>query len=155
VSFRDALFQVREILNPGSRRHHEWKARRERAIGARSISDVTIAWNSPTPMSLSELAENVGEALRAKSRKYGKAQCAAIDALVYVDLTRTRFLAPDSGHADVTALEEQGWRSVSVVFPPYGLVLSTRNDAPPFLRSLVGTPRKEWTDLHVLFDASG
>lgn len=72
VSFRDALFQVREILNPGSRRHHEWKARLARAIGARSISDVTVSWNSPTPMSLSELAENVAEALRAKSRKYGK-----------------------------------------------------------------------------------
>lgn len=153
VSFRDALFQVREILNTGSRRHGEWKARRARAKGARSISDVDISWDSPIPMPLRELADNVAEALRTKSRKYGKVQCAALDALVYVDLTQTRFLAPGSDHADVTALEEQGWRSVLVVFPPYGLALSPRNEAPPFLRSLVGIPRTEWTDLHVLFNA--
>ncbi len=57
-------------------------------------------------------------------------------------------------HTNVMALEGQGWRSVSAVFPPYGIVLSAMTEAPPFLRSFVGTVRNEWKDIHELFDAA-
>ncbi len=154
VSFREAMFQIREIVAPGSRRHQEWKLRRIRAIRARSMDDVTIPWSPPTPMSFSDLTRMVTDAFEQKSRKYGKAQCLALDALVYADLTRARFLLPDTELRDISRLEEQGWRSVSVLFPPYGIVLCATRDAPSFLKSFVGSPQYQWRDLHELFDAA-
>lgn len=41
-------------------------------------------------------------------------QCSNIDALVYVNLTTTRFLDPTSAPGDASGLEDQGWRSVSI-----------------------------------------
>jgi hypothetical protein len=101
VSFREGRFQVREILELNSRRHHEWKTRLARAIRARSMSDVTVPWTTPEAMSLGELASNVADALRAKAQRCGKAQCASLDALVYADLTKSRFLSPAADHPDV------------------------------------------------------
>ncbi len=153
VSFRDARFQVREILEPCSRRHHEWKSRLTRAIRARSMSDVTVPSAAPEGMSLAELVGIVANALESKSQKYGKTQCSALDALVYADLMRTRFLIPGDNRADVGILENQGWRSVSAVFPPYGIVLLAHAEVPAFLRDFLGTRRNEWPDVHSLFDA--
>lgn len=154
VSFREAMFQVREIVERGSRRHQEWKSRLSRAIRARSMGDVTVPWNSPDPMSLSELTVMVADALEVKARKYGKTQCLALDAMVYADLTRTRFFLPNEEHGGISSLQEQGWRSVSVLFPPYGIVLSATSDAPSFLKTFVGTAHNHWSDLNGLFDAT-
>lgn len=152
VLFRDAMFQVRELLEQGSRRGDEWKLRLVRAVQARSMDDVTVPWGPLTPMSFSELTMAITEALKRKSRRYGKKQCSDLDALVYMDLTWTSFLRPDTARGDTSGLEAQGWRSVSIVFPPYGIVLYAAGNAPSFLRQLVGTVRREWVDLHELFD---
>jgi hypothetical protein len=38
----------------------------------------------------------------------------------------------------------QGWRSVSILFPPYGVVLLAEDTAPDFLGEVVGKVRKSW-----------
>ena len=152
VSFRDARFQVRDELM-GRRRGDEWKQREQRWNKARRIRDTRESVTWPTPMKKAELVDFVAEALEAKSKKYGCAGCATIDALVYADITSSRFLVRRSLAKDLRRLESQGWRSVSVLFPPYGIVLLARDAAPTFLRQLVGKTRKAWRKVDGLFDA--
>ena len=108
-------------------------------------------WLGTIPMSLGELTAATTEALEKKARKYGKA-CGTLDALVYADLTWTRSLCVNTELGDTTRLVEQGWRSVSVLFPMIALVLCARAETPGFLRGVVGTALYRWPDPSTLFD---
>ena len=50
VSFRDARFQIREVMEKGRRRGDEWKHKQARWNRAQSAADVTEAWISPNSM---------------------------------------------------------------------------------------------------------
>lgn len=152
VSFRDARFQVREVMEEGRRRGDEWKLRQTRWNRARSMDDITEASVSSSPMQYIELIEIVTQALEGKSKKYGKTQCSNIDALVYVNLTATRFLDPMTVRGNASGLEGQGWRSVSILFPPYGIVMSAGAGAPSFLHLLMGRVLNEWRSPDGLFE---
>jgi hypothetical protein len=152
VCFREAHFEIRDHL-AGRRRGDEWKQRQTRWATARGISDTLEPVTWPTPMGRVELVDVVTDGLRSKSGDYGPRGCAALDALVYADITGTRFLTPRSVARDVSRLEQQGWRSVSVLFPPYGIVLLAHDSAPAFLRKLVGKTRRAWRKPDGLFDA--
>jgi hypothetical protein len=157
VSFRDARFQMRDHRAPGAQPHAEWKARLARATQARSMDDAigpwprVPEWSGTTPMSLTELTVAITEALEDKARRYGK-DCGTLDALVYADLTWTRSLGLHTEPGDTARLIEQGWRSVSVLFPMIGLVLCARDEAPRFLRGVAGTALYRWPDPDTLFD---
>jgi hypothetical protein len=153
VSFREACFQVREVLEVGRRRGDEWRKRAECWNRARSLGDTVVSWSPPAPLPLVDLIGSLPGALEAKVRKYGR-QCSTLDALVYVNL-RSRFLDPGISQADTSSLETQGWRSVSILFPPYGMVLTAGDDAPDFLRSWVGRALRQWNRLDDLFDTEG
>mgnify|MGYP001560367699 CR=1 FL=1 len=149
VSFREARFQVREILQQDRRRGDEWKLKAR----SQSMDDASVTWKPPpTPMSAEELTLAITQALDAKAQKYGRSQCSRLDALVYVNLTWTRVLRPDTAPGNTAGLEAQAWRSVSLVFPPYGVVLSATSDAPGFLHQLIGRVRMEWSNDNELFD---
>lgn len=148
VSFHDARFQVREILQQGRRRGDEWKLKAR----AQSMNDAIVTWNPPTPMSAEDLTLEVTQALDEKAQKYGRSQCSRLDALVYVNLTLTNVLRPDTALGNTAGLAAQAWRSVSLVFPPYGIVLSATCDAPGFLQQLIGRVRMEWSNVNELFD---
>lgn len=136
VCFREARFQVREILEQGRQRGEEWRRRQTHWEKARSIAGTKEKWVSPTPMKLSELVQVIGVALEEKSKKYGINGCAVTDALVYVNMTRSRFLIRRSSTGDLSQLKAHAWRSVCVLFPPYGTVLLAHDSAPWFLRAL-------------------
>lgn len=153
VAFREARFQVREIMEKGRRRGDEWKQRQDRWNRAQSGDEVTEVPTCPIPMRPTELIACVADALKIKSAKYGSAQCRGIDALIYVNLTGSRFLYPASSIEDVAELEAQDWRSVCVLFPPYGLVLFARETAPGFIRRLAGKTLNEWATPDGLFDS--
>jgi putative endonuclease (uncharacterized protein DUF1780) len=80
-----------------------------------------------------------------KAAKYGAA-CNDLDAQMYVNLS-DKFLDANSTVPDTTKLEQQGWRSVSLLFSPYGAVLFAKSDAPSFLRD-VGKEAEHEVDLH-------
>ena len=152
VCFRDARFQVRDHL-AGRRPGDDWKQRQTRWDKARRISDMLEPVTWPTPMRRVELVNAVTDALESKSKKYGLHGCSRTDALVYADITSTRVLVPRSIAHDVSRVQRQGWRSVSVLFPPYGIVLIARDSAPTFLRNLAGKSRSAWRSLDGLFEA--
>ncbi len=152
VCFRDARFQIRELIEPGRRRGDEWKQRQVRWNKACSVAETTERVILPILMRRSELVDAVTGALESKSKKYGPSGCSTTDALVYANLTDTRFLMRRSTAQDLNRLSAQGWRSVSVLFPPYGIVLFARDSAPEFLHRLVGKVRKAWRKPDGLFD---
>jgi hypothetical protein len=155
VSFRTARFQIRDLLEPNRRRGDDWKKREQMYLSAKSVDDVMVPLSLPIPLGFDRLVPELELALSAKAQKYKrnyKDWCTEIDALVYVDL-KGRFLAANSSMPDLDRLKSQGWRSVSVLFSPFGVVLFTGSTAPEFLRAVPPGPRIEWEDIDTLFEA--
>jgi hypothetical protein len=57
-------------------------------------------------------------------------------------------LAPPAQAAEIGALALQGWRSVSVLCAPYGMVLYAASGAPDFLRTVTGRLLRQWERSH-------
>ena len=150
VAFRDARFQIRDLLEPGHRRGDDWKEREKKYGSATTIDDVTEPGSSSTSISMEVLIPEVTTALSEKAQKYG-AGCKNLDALIYVDL-KDKFLAPNPEVKNTEALEQQGWRSVSLLFSPYGIVLFAAANAPEFLLDAEGTIKMEWLEVGTLFE---
>jgi hypothetical protein len=137
VRFRDARFQNVERIEPGSRRHDEVRSLAERARTARDVRALEMPRPDSVPMGVRELLREVLKALDKKTRK--TANRASLDALVYVNLRgRHLYPAPDLIEEDTGAVAHLGWRSVSVLWPPYAMVLCAKPAAPKFLRVKVG-----------------
>lgn len=109
----------------------------------KSDQELFIIWEPSRSVSLPELAERVCKQLTKKFQRYGKNQCQELDALVYFNLKAT-FLAPNFIVPKVDSLQAQGWRSVSVVFLPYGVVLYAQPNAPVYLYLSQGSLVMAW-----------
>jgi hypothetical protein len=143
--FRNARFQVRDVVGD-RKRGKESAERAERYNKANELSDLLRSWEGSQAMSFSNIAAEVATALTDKALRYGPKGCAALDALVYVDL-HGRHLYPPVFQVDAQVRDElarQGWRSVSAVFVPYGFVLAASSDAPEFLTRRVGRVLNKW-----------
>jgi hypothetical protein len=106
--------------------------------------------NRLSPWSLKRLAAEVTNALAEKAKKYGKG-CQGLDALVYADL-QDQHLNAKSEFPDVGPLRAQGWRSVSVIFAPYSVILLGNPGAPDFLLDYAGRVQDCWKQWDTLFD---
>jgi hypothetical protein len=137
VRFREARFQSVERIEPGRRRHEEVRSLAERARTARDVRTLEMPRSESLPMGVHELLREVLKALDKKTRK--TANRASLDALVYVNLRgRHLYPAPDLIEEDTGAVARLGWRSVSVLWPPYAVVLCAKPTAPKFLRVKIG-----------------
>lgn len=96
------------------------------------------------------LVPEIVTALSEKAQKYG-AECKNIDALMYINI-QNQFLAVDSDLPKVDQLKYQGWRSVSFVFPPYGVILFATSFAPSFLTGAGPGQYMKWQDIDSLFE---
>lgn len=150
VSFRDARFQVRDLLR-GRRRGDDWREKEQQYIMARTAADTEEPRRTATPITLAALVPEVAEALSEKSVRYGSS-CGDVDALLYVDLPGI-FLEAAALLPNTEKLVCQGWRSVSLLFPPYAAVLIVSTGVPRFLLDAVGTTTANWKDPDSLFEA--
>lgn len=151
VAFRRARFQVYELLENGRRRGDELRNRADLLNEAGSIDDTLVDFIKPVGMSGDNLVTNVCKGLEAKALKYGFRQCSTLDALVYVNL-RGRFLLPVTSFGPSSNLQAQGWRSVSAVFPPYGIVLQANASASEMISSIAGKALAMCSNLDTLFN---
>jgi len=151
VAFRTAQFQIREILEPDRRRGDDWKKRAKKYAEADSLTDLLEPSPPPTAVDLRMLVPEIIAAISEKAKKYG-AGCNGIDMLVYVNLTN-RYLAAHSELPNMNELHLQGWRSVSLMFPPYGIILFAESAAPDFLAALKPEQYMEWKNIDTLFEA--
>jgi hypothetical protein len=150
VAFRTARFQIREILDLGRRRGDDWKNKEKKYTEVNSIADLSEPYSPPTAISFNILISQITNALSEKHKKYG-AGCNEIDALVYVNLL-DRYLATQSELPNMDKIYLQGWRSVSFLFPPYGVILFAKPTAPDFLVSSKLRRFMEWEDIFSLFE---
>jgi Putative endonuclease, protein of unknown function (DUF1780) len=129
VRFGEAQFHLRELReHPRGRDGHEPAEGHQRQACAHGGAphDRTAGRQGAV------LLPYVTAVLAPHAAWYG-ARCTGLDALVCVDACPC-VLAPPALVPGVAALPRQGWRSVSVWWPPAGLVLYAASGAPAFLR---------------------
>jgi hypothetical protein len=151
VMFREARFQIKDILESDHRRSDAWKDKQRKYETATSIDEAieTDRPIMPSPVDLNALIPEVTTALSEKANKYG-ITCQDLDMLIYLDL-RKRFLAAGSTELRAEPLKAQGWRSVSLLFPPYGVVLFAKPEAADFLKAAETGLHMRWPDIDTLF----
>lgn len=134
VSFRDARFQVKEILGKGRRRTDEFKTALEKAKSAKDYSEL-LEHYTPIDISFSEIVRccyDYAGTLLSQS-KYGPRECKNIDLLCYFNWLDHHVVPP----IEVSS-EEVGFRSLSIVSNRHCAVTYASTDAPRVLRDNVG-----------------
>ena len=151
VMFREARFQIKDILESDHLRGDVWKDNQHKYETATSIDEAieTDRPPMPTPVDLNALIPEVTAVLSEEVNKYFTTR-QDLDMLIYLDL-RKRFLAAESAAPNVESLKAQGWRSVSLLFPPYGVVLFAKPEAPDFLKAAEAKLHMKWSDIDTLF----
>src|SRR5271170_6968372 len=118
VWFREARFQVTEILDQDRPRNLEIKQRSTRVKNAKCLHDLfesgEIHSNKIAPPELMAL---VIDRCKSKSKHYA-GNCSNVDLLIYINLQR-RHLYPFGPFSEGTALASLGWRSVSVIMETF------------------------------------
>ena len=129
VRFREAQFHLRELRShpPGCDGHEPAEVHQRHACAHGGAPHDRTAGRQDAV-----LLPYVTAVLAPHAAWYG-ARCTGLDALVLVDAC-PGVLAPPALGTGVAALPRQGWRSVSVWWPPSGLVLYAASGAPAFLR---------------------
>jgi Putative endonuclease, protein of unknown function (DUF1780) len=134
VQFREAHFHLRDL-----RAHSHGQggqAPDTRGHQARALADGGDSRGPAMGRECAGIVALVAATLDEHAAWYG-ARCIGLDALVSVEGC-CHGLAPPAAAREVAALTRQGWRSVSVVWPPYGMVLYAASGAPAFLRLAAG-----------------
>jgi Putative endonuclease, protein of unknown function (DUF1780) len=150
VEFRSAKFQIRELIESGRKRGDELKKLQQKYASATAIEDLATPYAPSQPLSFDALVPELTIALQEKAAKYGSG-CHDLDALVYVNL-EGQHLDAKSLIPDMSQLKNQGWRSVSVIFAPWGVVLFAQTTAPEFLQNLSGQVLADWEEWDNIFD---
>jgi hypothetical protein len=137
VWFRDARFQVTEILDKDRPRNLEIKQRSDRIRRAKRLDDLfEPGVISSNPIPPREYAAMISDRCQEKAQKYAD-QCGDVDLLVYVNL-RGRHLYPTEPFPEAAAGVCTGWRSVTVITERFAVVLRAADNAPSFLSGRKG-----------------
>jgi hypothetical protein len=148
VRFRQAQFHIREL--GGHQWGYAWQAHDTRMHPANMLVDRGDLHNPAVGIDLTVGISQVTSALAEHAAWYG-ARCVGLDVVVAVDGSHGVLASPV--HApEIGALVLQGWRSVSVMCPPYGIVLYTASGAPDFLRTVTGRLLRQWDNIDTLFE---
>ena len=146
VRFRQAQFHVRELCDHP--RGCAWQAEDSRVPQARTLADRGDLRHPAGGMDLTASLAHVPAALAQHAAWYG-VRCVGLDVVVAVD-GHHGVLAPPAPAPAIGALALQGWRSVSVVCPPSGMVLYAASGAPDFLRAVTGRLLQQWDNSETL-----
>jgi hypothetical protein len=147
VRFRQAQFHLRELCDHP--RGCAWHEDDNRVPQASTLADRGDLHNPAVGMDLTVSVSHVTAALAQHAAWYG-ARCVGLDVVVAVD-GHHGVLVPLAQAPEIGVLALQGWRSVSVVCPPYGMVLYATSGAPAFLRRVTGSLLRQWDNRETLF----
>ncbi len=137
VVFRDAQFEVKEILDKDRRRHAEYKEALARANDATDPAELLEGY-SPKDISIQEVFALVHSvAADLATRRYPPKVRKELDLLCYVNLQDVMRLV-ETPFPDVTPLAVLGYRSVSFLEGHRSCVLCAGSSAPSFLHVQTG-----------------
>jgi putative endonuclease (uncharacterized protein DUF1780) len=138
IFFKDARFQITEILDTDRERHKEYKDRLQKVKQDPEFGDFIRSYDTKD-IEYGEIIDLVSERLsKGKCIKYPPAVQADLDILVYVNL-HGKMLDVKSHIPDCPDLRAQGWRSVSMLFKgSYIHIFHANKKAPNFIQENVG-----------------
>jgi hypothetical protein len=148
VRFREAQFHLRELGEP--LRGCAWQASDTRVHQTSTHTDRGDLRPAAVGIDLTVSVAYVTTALAQHAAWYG-ARCIGLDVVVALD-GYPGVLAPPTQAPDLGPLVLQGWRSVSVLCPPHGMVLYAASGAPDFLRTVTGRALRHWDNSETLFE---
>ena len=131
VLFRDARFEIKEVLDPGRRRHEEYKAAHEKALEATDPQDLLEPLFEPKDITPLQLAARIRGELDNLARQYAPAVRATLDLLFYVNLQDHSLKSGPM--PEVASFSASGWRSISGMKDGGALVFFADTQAPAFL----------------------
>jgi hypothetical protein len=132
VIFRDAQFEVKEILDKDRKRHAEYKQALVRASAATDPAELLEEY-SPKDISIQEVYALIHSvAADFATRKYSRDVRGQIDLLCYVNLEDVMGFI-ETPFPDVTPLAVLGYRSVSFLEEHRSCVLCADPSTPSFL----------------------
>ena len=134
VHFRDANFQVKEVLTPGSKRSDEVKATYERLKLATKLEEVvgpSFIYDIPPPTTIYSLVSTEAATLASDPKYQGTR--GDLDLLFYV--TRIAASPIREEEIDRDQLARLGWRSISCLAGAQATVLFAQSRAPTFLHA--------------------
>lgn len=135
VLFRDCRFEVKEILEPGRKRHDEYKQEYEKSLQAKHPRDLLEVF-SPKDFTPEEIGEIVKEALLKYQNRYHPEIRQGMDLLFYVNYINY-FLKPGPVPSP-DKFCSFGWRSISVLESWTSTILFAAESAPLLFRRNVG-----------------
>lgn len=148
VQFRQAQFHVRELGDPPL--GDAWQAHDTHVHQAHTLVDRGDLRHPADGIDLAVSVSHVTSALAQHAAWYG-ARCVGLDVVVAVDGHQGQLALP-ARDPEIDALALQGWRSVSILCPPYGVVLYTTDGAPTFLHTVTGKLLRQWDNRETLFE---
>ena len=140
VIYKKAKFEVKEILDPGKRRHAEYKESLLLAKKAKSAEDLLEEY-TPRDVRYSEMCQQVVDRLNSE-QKYAPAVRRTLDLLFYINLEDVRGYVSDT-LPFAKEIGRFGWRSVSFLAGPLSVVLHACNDAPEFMQAVQGQVQRK------------
>jgi putative endonuclease (uncharacterized protein DUF1780) len=136
VLFRDARFEIKEVLDPGRKRHLEYRQALERARKATSVSELLESFE-PRDTTIQAVYDICLARVVDLDRKYPPSVRAGLDLLFYVNLRGIVGLK-EAPFPDVNSIASAGWRSVSFVKGQRSCCFCAARDAPAFIAKTVG-----------------
>lgn len=142
VMFRDAAFEIKELLEEGRKRHDELKIELNLAANAKRHSDL-IAFIEPRDIEYVDVYKRIEcEAQKLAESKYPIALRNKMDLLFYVNYVGV-FGYVGNPIPNPETLKSQGWRSVSVLTGSISTVLMCQSNGPHELLSFAGKSVKK------------
>ena len=136
VIFRDACFEIKEILDVDRLRHAEYKASLEKALATTDPQDLLHQY-TPKDITPSEIGNQIQLKLNELNTHYPLSVREITDLLFYVNLQEHHLkIGPIPAAADFASFN---WRSVAALFGWGALVFCTAPSAPAFLRAKAET----------------
>ena len=140
VTYADARFEVKEILDQGRRRHEEYKESLRQAKQAKTPADLLEGY-TPKEINYTEVCGLISKSI-VELKPYAPSTQKTLDLLFYVNLEHVHGYV-QSELPSPAEFKRYGWRSVSFVAGPMSVVLCAAVSAPSFLRACEGQVRRQ------------
>lgn len=137
------FFEVKEILDPGRKRHKEYKDELERVKLITVPQDLLTSFR-PKDSSITEIYQQCLTEAEKLNSKYAPRDRESMDLLFYVNLEHI-FGMDEEPYPDVSEIQNCGWRSVSFVKGQIACCFCATENAPDWLCEAVGyVQHKVW-----------
>lgn len=139
-----AAFEVKEILDPGRKRHKEYKDELQRVKEITDPQHLLTSF-SPKDISIAEIYQRCLAEAKKFKLKYALRDRESMDLLFYVNLENI-FGVDEDPYPDVSEIQNCGWRSVSFVEGLIACCFCASENAPEWLREAIGEIRHKVLD---------